>query len=143
MTAFQSNQVSSAALIRWWEMDAQAARPAIIREIERPHHRFDASVLGMLPEKELPEVEQQLANRLTQEGGRAEQTASLISRYATAAIEPAVARRNARYPSAWRHAVSSHTPADRSNMVDNGRCAQAEWPRKEAQIVSKDNPARV
>ena len=90
MTAFQSNQVSSAALIRWWEMDPQAARPSIIREIERPHPRFDASVLGMLPDRELPEVEQQLADRLTQEGQRTEQTASLISRYATAAIEPAV-----------------------------------------------------
>jgi hypothetical protein len=90
MTAYQANETGAAALMRWWEMDPQAARPAMIKEIERLHPRFGASVLGVLPDKELPEVEQQLADHLTQEGGKPEQTASLISRYATAAIEPAV-----------------------------------------------------
>jgi len=94
MNAYQSNELGAAILMRWWELDPTAARPAIIKEIERPHPRLGASALGMLPDKELPEVDQQLADHLTQdmtqESPRPEQIASLISRYATAAIEPVV-----------------------------------------------------
>jgi hypothetical protein len=92
MNAYQSNQISAGALTRWWEMDPQSARPAIIEEIVRPKPRFGASVLGMLPDKELPEVDPLLADHLTSEKGSEEQIASLISRYATPAIEPQVAR---------------------------------------------------
>jgi hypothetical protein len=92
MNAYQSNQISAGALTRWWEMDPQSARPAIIEEIVRPKPRFGASVLGMLPDKELPEVDAVLADHLTSEKGSEEQIASLISRYATPAIEPQVAR---------------------------------------------------
>ncbi len=81
-----NDQISGAALVRWWEMDPQAARPAIIREIERPHPRLGAAILGMLPDKELPEADQLLADHVS----HGDQAASLISRYATAAIEPQV-----------------------------------------------------
>lgn len=81
-----NDQMSGGALIRWFEMDPQGARPAIIHEIERPRPRFGASILGILPDKELPEADLPLADHLTQ-GNNA---ASLISRYATAAIEPQV-----------------------------------------------------
>ena len=44
----------------------------------------------MLPDKELPEVEQSFADRLELGNGSEEQIASLISRYATASIESRV-----------------------------------------------------
>jgi hypothetical protein len=44
----------------------------------------------MLPDKELPDVERQLADRLTRGAGSEEQVASLISRYATESIEPEI-----------------------------------------------------
>ena len=87
LAAHSNDQMSGAALVRWWQLDPQAARPAIIQEIERPHPRFGASILGMLPEEELPEVSLPLADHLSH-GANA---ASLIARYATAAIEPQVA----------------------------------------------------
>jgi len=86
-----SDQMNGSALVRWWELDPQAARPAILHEIERPHPRFSAAILGMLPDKELPEAEQQLVDHLTQDKGSAEQLASLISRYATPSVAPMVA----------------------------------------------------
>ncbi len=91
ITEPSSDQMNGSALIRWWEMDPQAARPAILHEIERPHPRFGAAILGLLPDKELPEVEQQLLDHLTEDKGSAEQLASLISRYATASVAPMVA----------------------------------------------------
>jgi len=86
-----SDQMNGSALVRWWELDPQAARPAILHEIERPHPRFGAAILGMLPDKELPEAEQQLVDHLTQDKESVEQLASLISRYATASVAPLVA----------------------------------------------------
>ena len=81
-----NDQINGGALTRWWEMDPQSARPAIIGEIERPHPRFGAEILGILPDKELPEADLPLADHLT----HGDHAASLISRYATAAIEPQV-----------------------------------------------------
>ncbi len=89
--AYEFNEASAGALKRWWEVDPEGARPAIIQEILRPKPRFDARVLGVLPEKELPEVEQQLAEHLVQANEPSDKVASLIARYATAAIEPQVA----------------------------------------------------
>ena len=88
--AYQANQLSAAALTRWWQADPDNARAAILKEILRPKPRFDTGVLGVLPEKELPEVEQSLADHLTTTNGSEEQIASLISRYATASIESQV-----------------------------------------------------
>ena len=90
MDAYQINQVSSSALAHWWEIDPEAARPAVIQEIIRPRPRFGANVLGMLPDKELPEVEGPLVNHLSKEEDNQEQIASLISRYATKSVEPQV-----------------------------------------------------
>ncbi len=88
--AYGSNQLSAIALKRWWEVDPDGARPAIIQEIVRPKPRFGAEILGMLPDKELPEVERPLTDRLTRGAGNEEQVASLISRYATESIEPEI-----------------------------------------------------
>lgn len=64
MNAYRSLELSAAALKHWYELDATGARPAIIREITRPRPRFDARVLGILPDKTLPEVDFALADHL-------------------------------------------------------------------------------
>lgn len=85
---YELQQVSSGALRRWYELDPTGARSTIIAEISRPRPRFNARVLGMLPDKTLPELDFVLA-----ENFRAHQDsnlASLIARYATDAILPQV-----------------------------------------------------
>jgi hypothetical protein len=83
----ESNELSGAALTRWWETDPESARVAILEEIGRPSPRFGAAVLGVLPDQTLPQLDQPLANHLT-DGSGGETIASLISRYATASVEP-------------------------------------------------------
>lgn len=92
VNAYNSLQLSASALRHWYELDPAGARPAIIREITRPRPRFDARVLGILPDETLPEVDFPLAEHLTAnddfEG--LSNIASLIARYATDAILPQV-----------------------------------------------------
>jgi len=90
--AYNSLQLSASALQHWYELDPVGARPAIIHEITRPRPRFDARVLGLLPDKTLPEVDFELTKNLAAnddfEG--LSNIASLIARYATDAILPHV-----------------------------------------------------
>jgi len=92
MGAFQSLQASGTALQHWYELDPAGARPAVIAEIVRPRPRYDARVLGFLPDKTLPEADAAFAEHLGAgdqlEGGT--QIVSLIARYATDAILPQV-----------------------------------------------------
>jgi hypothetical protein len=90
--AYESLQLSGTALRRWYELDPAGARSAIITEISRPRPRFDARVLGMLPDKTLPEVDFVLAEnfRATDDLDGKSHLASLIARYATDAILPQV-----------------------------------------------------
>ncbi len=90
--AYESLQLSEKALGRWYELDPSGARLAIIKEITRPRPRFDARVLGVLPEATLPEVEGSLADHFiaTDEPEASARLASLIARYATDAILPEV-----------------------------------------------------
>jgi hypothetical protein len=92
MEAYQSNGASAAALAHWYELELAVARPAVIEEILRPKPRFNASALGMLPDKELPEVGQPLAESLreTEDYHVAGNIASLIHRYADASVVPQV-----------------------------------------------------
>lgn len=95
MNAYRSLELSAAALKHWYELDATGARSAIIREITRPRPRFGARVLGILPDKTLPEVDFALADHLAAASdfdGLAN-IASLIARYATDAILPQVTAR--------------------------------------------------
>lgn len=88
MNAYQALQVSASAIRHWYELDPAGARPAIIREIARPRPRFNARVLGILPDKTLPEVDFTLAEHLT-ESTDAEglvNISSLIARYGSNAI---------------------------------------------------------
>jgi hypothetical protein len=85
-------RVGASALQHWYELDPAGARPAIINEITRPSPRYGAHVLGLLPDKTLPEVDSILAEHFTASEGvpQSAYTASLIARYATDAILPAV-----------------------------------------------------
>jgi hypothetical protein len=86
--AYASLQLSASALQHWYELDPAGARPAIIREITRPRPRFNARVLGILPDKILPEVDFALADHLiaTDDYEGLANVASLIARYASDAI---------------------------------------------------------
>ena len=92
MNAFQFNNASAAALEHWYEMAPDEARPVIIQEILRPRPRFNASVLGILPDKELPDADQQLVAHLVSSSDFDVRSnlASLIQRYGTRAVEPDV-----------------------------------------------------
>ena len=92
MNAYRSLDLSASALQHWYELDPAGARPAIIREITRPRPRFGARVLGILPDKTLPEVDFALAEHLTvsDDFDGMSNIASLIARYSTDAILPQV-----------------------------------------------------
>jgi hypothetical protein len=61
MDAYQSLELTGMALTRWYELDPAGAREAVIKEIVRPKPRYNASVLGFLPDKTLPDAQHQLA----------------------------------------------------------------------------------
>ncbi|PWT87769.1 MAG: hypothetical protein C5B55_14255 [Blastocatellia bacterium] len=86
--AYDTLRLSGNALRRWYELDPVGARPAIIAEISRPRPRFDARVLGMLPDKTWPAVDTVLAEHLASGSDLdgSSNLASLIARYATDAI---------------------------------------------------------
>jgi hypothetical protein len=92
INAFELNNASAAALEHWYETSPDEARPVVLHEILRPKPRFNASVLGILPDSELPEVDQALVEHLvsSQDFDVSSNIASLIQRYATAAIEPQI-----------------------------------------------------
>jgi len=90
--AFEFNNASGAALTHWYEVEPHEARPTIIHEILRPKPRFNAGVLGILPDKQLAEADQTLVEHLNsqQNFGIRSNIASLIYRYPTPAVEPQV-----------------------------------------------------
>ena len=92
MHASQFNNLTASALQHWYEMAPDEARPVVIQEILRPKPRFSTGVLGILPDEELPEVEQSLAEHLNpqQNYETIANVALLIERYATPAIEARV-----------------------------------------------------
>ena len=87
--AYEFNNLAASALQHWYESAADEARPVVIQEILRPKPRFSIAVLGILPDKELPQVEQAVAERLDPQQSYEinAKLASLIERYATSAIE--------------------------------------------------------
>ncbi|MDP9267165.1 MAG: hypothetical protein M3P27_02425 [Acidobacteriota bacterium] len=89
---YQSRQLSASALQHWYELDPAGARPAIIREISKAQPRYDARVLGILPDKTLPEVEGLLAEHfvVSDDLVTSSRLASLIARYGSDAILPQV-----------------------------------------------------
>ncbi len=90
--AYDSLQLSANALQRWYELDPAGARSAVITEISRPRPRFSARILGLLPDKTLPEVDFALAEHFaaSHDFDGKSNLASLIARYATDAILPQI-----------------------------------------------------
>ncbi len=73
-------------------MEPAGARAAVINEISRPRPRFDARVLGILPDETLPDVDFTLAENFAASADLdgSSHLASLIARYATVAILPQI-----------------------------------------------------
>ncbi|HKV34836.1 MAG TPA: hypothetical protein VJP89_10955 [Pyrinomonadaceae bacterium] len=90
--AYDARQLSASALKCWYELDPAGARPDVIKEISRPRPRFDARVLGILPDETLPEVDFTLAQNFvaSDDLDGSSHLASLIARYATAAVLPQI-----------------------------------------------------
>jgi hypothetical protein len=89
MHAWNYNNASAAALKEWYSLAPSEARPVIVQEILRPRPRFNAKTLGILPDDSLPEVDRQLVANLVATGDydALDHIASLLHRYATAAVE--------------------------------------------------------
>lgn len=64
MSAYQSLETSGTALRRWYELDPEGARSAVVAEIVRPRPRYGSEVLGMLKDASLPDVEWTLVENL-------------------------------------------------------------------------------
>jgi hypothetical protein len=111
--ASASRELSAVALRRWYELDPGGARPAVINEISRPRPRFDARVLGILPDETLPEVDFTLAEHFnaSEDSDGSSHLASLIARYATAAILPQVVEKLDANIGKWACAVQNPTLA--------------------------------
>ena len=90
--AYQSLELTGAALRRWYELDPEGARDAVVKEIIRPKPRYNTSVLGLLPDKTLPEVEHVIVQHfLATDNYEIEgNLASLLFRYADSDAMPEV-----------------------------------------------------
>jgi hypothetical protein len=86
--AYDYFKLSGDALIRWYELDPEGARPAVLAEIVRKRPRYSANTLGMLPDKVLPNEERAIADHFLAADGAAVEgnLASLLNRYADAAV---------------------------------------------------------
>jgi hypothetical protein len=88
LPAYDYFKLSGDGLIRWYELDPEGARPAVLAEIVRERPRYSANTLGMLPDKVLPNEERAIADHfLTADGDAVEgNLASLLNRYADASV---------------------------------------------------------
>ncbi len=82
---------ASLVLLRYAELNPEAARKMILEDIQRPYPRFSGEILCSLPDTSLPEVEDVLLRHLlAKEWTDLFKIAPLIGRYATAKILPQV-----------------------------------------------------
>jgi hypothetical protein len=83
-----SDWPQSIALRRLYELSSEDARPYILRELRSEYPHIEISVLGLLPEKELRELDQLLLSRVEKSQGNGDRVTAtaLIQRYASAAI---------------------------------------------------------
>lgn len=103
LPAYDFLKLSGDALIRWYELDPEGARPAVLAEIVRRRPRYSANTLGMLPDKVLPNEEHAIADHfLVAEGDAVEgNLASLLNRYADAAVLAEVLPKITRKAGPW------------------------------------------
>ena len=74
------------AVLRIYQLSPEEGRQLILDEIKRPDLRVRISVLGLLPDKELPELEDTIVDRVIRQLD--ETSAALVSRYVSAASLP-------------------------------------------------------
>jgi len=88
LPAYDYFKLSGDALIRWYELDPEGARPAVLAEIVRQRPRYSANTLGMLPDRVLPTEERAIADHFLAADDYAVEAnlASLLNRYADAAV---------------------------------------------------------
>jgi hypothetical protein len=86
--AWQSLQLSGTALKDWYELDPGDARAAVITEINRERPRYNATVLGLLPDPTLPDSEALLAANFVASNDSDANLASLLHRYADESNSP-------------------------------------------------------
>lgn len=81
-------KLSGDGLVRWYELDPEGARPAVLAEIVRQRPRYSANTLGMLPDKVLPNQEPAIADHFLAADGDAVEgnLPSLLNRYADSAV---------------------------------------------------------
>lgn len=134
--AYESREVSAAALTRWYELDPNDARDTVIAEITRPKPRYNASVLGMLPDDTLPAAGQIIAqNFLSTDDFEIEgNLASLLFRYADASVMPEVLAKAGELVGDWACKPQDETlayvlkfdPADAQSLIE--RAIEARGP---------------
>jgi hypothetical protein len=90
--AYYPLHLTGTALMRWYELDPEGARGAVIAEITRPKPRYGANILGLLPDKTLPAQQQAIASHFLSAPDYETEgyLASLLDRYADAAVLPIV-----------------------------------------------------
>jgi hypothetical protein len=72
------------------QLSPDDAREVILADIQRDNPRFPSRLLGILPDKELPEMDGVLREHLQSKNGNLDSTAGLIQRYASSGLAGAV-----------------------------------------------------
>ncbi len=113
MQAYRSLKLSAAALTHWYELDPTEARSAVVNEIERPKPRFGREILGLLPDKTLPEAEHTIALRFvgTTDYNVEANLAGLLHRYGDRDALPAVFPKIDEFVGTWACAPQTNALA--------------------------------
>jgi hypothetical protein len=86
----QQGQYVSLLLQRITELAPSEGRALTLKEMERQHPRLDLTFYHLLPDKEIPQLDETLAANLEASNGEEMTIVELIGRYATTAIFPRV-----------------------------------------------------
>ncbi len=86
--AIDAGNVRSIALCRLYELSPEDARPYILAELRADNPRVETSVLGLLPDQVLPELDAIMLSRVqeSQDNGYRVTATALVQRYASPAI---------------------------------------------------------
>jgi len=85
-----NDQFIAFVLNHLYQLDPAEGRALILAEMKRPHPRLDLRFVRLLPDKEIPELDDPLAENLEAGNGDEDTILQLIGRYATPAIFPRV-----------------------------------------------------
>ena len=85
-----NEQFTTFVLNDLYQLDPAEGRDLILAEMKRPHPRLDLRFVRLLSDKEIPELDNPLAENLEAGNGDEDTILQLIGRYATPAIFPRV-----------------------------------------------------